>query len=228
MWQAGYNAHGVALNGSTTNNTTLARSVTAPTAGATVNFWAHSPGSSDTYNMIYMRTTSGATYFAGYNAAYYYSGIGNQTSPQSNPVLVPNATNLKKVFLRSSHSNNITAFAISDRGELWCNGYSNYNRHGNEYGSNSLQQDGTNYYWFRMAIPAGTKVLDAIIHDVDSTTNYYGTSNYWLCDNGTIYGNGFSGVYQDQNSFLMGNQRNTWQSPGSNLYPMQISRGYSN
>jgi len=228
MWHAGYNAHGTALNASTTNNTTLSRSVVAPTAAATVNFWAHSPGSSDSYNMIYLRTTNGNTYFAGYNAGYYYSGIGNLTSPQTSPVLVPNATNLKKVFMRGSHSNTITTFAISDRGELWCNGYSNYNRHGNEYGSNSLQQDGTNYYWFRMAIPAGTKVLDAIIHDVDSTTNYYGTNNYWLCDNGTIYGNGFAGVYQDQNSFLMGNQRRTWDSPGSILYPMQISRGYSN
>lgn len=227
MWQAGYNAHGVALNGSTVNNNTLARSVTSPTAAATVNFWAHSPGSSDSYNMIYMRTTSGATYFAGYNAGYYYSGIGNQTSPQTNPTLVPNATNLKRVFMRSSHSNTITTFAISDRGELWCNGYSNYNRHGNEYGSNSLHQDGVNYYWFRMAIPAGTKILDAYINDVDSTTNYYGTGNYWLCDNGTVYGNGFASASTSQDSFLLGNQRSTW-GGNSVINPMQISRGYAN
>ena len=228
MWHAGYNGYGTALNASTTNNTTLARSVTAPTAAATVNFWAHGPGETNSYNCIYLRTTNGNTYFAGYNSGYYFSGVGNQTSPLTSPTLVPNATNLKRVFMRSSYSNTITTFAISDRGELWCNGYSNYSRHGNEYGSNSTQQDGTNYYWFRMAIPAGTKVLDAIIHDTDQSSNNRGTNNYWLCDNGTIYGNGFSGIYQQQDSFLMGNQRNTWQSPSSNLYPMQISRGYSN
>jgi hypothetical protein len=225
MWHAGYNGYGTAINGSTTNNSTLARSVTAPTAGATTNFWAYAPNG---YNMLHMRITSGSTYFCGYNGGYYFSGVGNQTTPLQSPTLVPNATNLKRVFMRGTYSNQITGFALSDRGELWCNGYSNYSRHGNEYGSNSNQQDGTNYYWFRIAIPAGAKVIDAVIYCVDQTSNVRGTNNYWLCDNGTVFGNGFSGIYQEQNSFLMGNQRDTWSSPGSILYPMQISRGYAN
>jgi hypothetical protein len=79
-----------------------------------------------------------------------------------------------------------------------------------------------------MAIPAGAKVIDAIIYCVDQSSSNRGTNNYWLCDNGAIHGNGFAGIYQEINSFLMGNQRNTWDSPGSILYPQQISRGYAN
>lgn len=225
MWHAGYNGYGTALNGSTTNNTTLARSVTAPTAAATTNFWACCPNG---YNMIHMRTTNGNTYFAGYNGGYYFSGVGNQTTPQTSPTLVPTVTGLKRVLMRGGYSNYITAFGITDKGEMFSQGYSNFNRHGNEYGNNSTIQDGTNYYWIRMAIPAGAKVIDAMCYCVDQSTSVRGTNNYWLCDNGAIYGNGFSGVYQEINSFLMGNQYSTWSSPSSNLYPMQISRGYAN
>jgi alpha-tubulin suppressor-like RCC1 family protein len=225
LWQSGYNGYGTAINGSTTNNSTLARSTTSPTAAATTNFWASCPNG---YNMMHIRTTNGNTYFVGYNSGYYFSGVGNQTSPLTSPTLVPTATNIKRVFMRGSYSNNITSFAISDKGEVFSQGYSNYNRHGNEYGNNSTIQDGTNYYWIRVAIPAGAKVIDGSIYCPDSTSNVYGTNNYWLCDNGAIHGNGFAGVYQQMNSFLMGNQRDTWSSPGSILYPMQISRGYAN
>jgi len=225
LWQSGYNGYGTAINGSTTNNSTLARSVTAPVAAATTNFWASCPNG---YNMIHIRTTNGNTYFVGYNTGYYFSGVGNQTSPLTSPTLVPTATNIKRVFMRCNYSNYITSFAISDKGEVFSQGYSNYNRHGNEYGNNSTIQDGTNYYWIRVAIPAGAKVIDASIYGVDQSSNVYGTNNYWLCDNGAIHGNGFAGVYQQMNSFLMGNQRATWDSPGSILYPMQISRGYAN
>lgn len=223
MWHAGYNGYGTALNASTTNNQTLARSVLAPTAGATVNFWASSPGG---YNMIAMRINNGNTYFAGYNGGYYHSGIGNQTTPVSSPTLVNNVTNLKKVCFRCTYSNYIRSFWLTDRGEMWNQGYSNYSAHGNEYGSNSLIQNGVNYWPTRMAIPSGTKILDIWVSCADGGSGAYGSSNYFLCDNGQIFGNGYSGHGSSVSNNMMGNHSGAWNA--GILYPFQISKGYSN
>ena len=223
MWHTGYNGYGVAINGSTTNNNTIARSTTAPTAAATVNFWTSAPAN---YNMLWMRITNGNTYFVGYNGSNYIGGIGNNTSPISTPTLVFNVTNAKRVFARATYTTNIRVYWLTDRGELWFQGYTNYSAHGNEYGgSGSNVQDGTNYYPVRMAIPSGTKIIDMFISCVDSSTNYFGSTNYFLCDNGQIYGNGFAGASSDLNNFLLGHQYNTWNS--GVLYPMDVTRGYA-
>jgi alpha-tubulin suppressor-like RCC1 family protein len=223
MWHSGANNYGTALNASTSNNNTLARSTLAPTAGATVNFWASSPGG---YNMIVMRTNNGNTYFAGYNGGYYHSGIGNQTTPQSSPTLVPNITNVKRVCFRGTYSNYIRSYWLTDQGRLFNQGYSNYSAHGNEYGSNSLIQNGTNYYVTSMPIPAGTKILDMWVSCSDEGTSAAGSSNYFLCDNGQIYGNGYSGRGNSINNCMMGNHSGAWNA--GIIYPFQISKGYCN
>lgn len=224
MWHAGFNTYGTAMNASTTQNNTIARSTLAPTAGASVNFWASMPGG---YSNIFVRTTNGNTYFCGYNGSNSLAGLGNNTSPITSPTLVPNVTSPKKVSSRATANTNISTFWLTDRGEMWFAGYTNYNRHGNEYGgSGSTIENGVNSYPFRMAVPPSTKILDHLIISCDESTNYAATSNYFLCDNGQIYGNGFAGRSSQGNNFLMGHQGGSWNA--WIMYPSSINAGYAN
>jgi hypothetical protein len=224
MWHTGYNGYGTAINGSTTNNNTIARSTVSPTAAATVNFWTSAPAN---YNMLWMRITNGNTYFVGYNGSNYIGGIGNNTTPITSPTLVFNVTNPKRIFARATHTTNIRVYWLTDRGEMWFQGYTNYSSHGNEYGgSGSNVQDGTNFRPVRMAIPSGTKIIDMFISCADESTNYAGSSNYFLCDNGQVYGNGFSGRANELNNFMMGHHYNGGWNSGV-LYPWEVTRGYA-
>lgn len=224
MWHSGFNGYGTALNAGTVQNNTLSRSTLAPTAGATVNFWAASPAN---YHNIFLKTTNDNLYFAGYNGSNSLAGLGNNTTPITSPTLVPNVFDVKNVASRATHTTNIRTFWLTNKGELWVQGYTNYNSHGNEYGgSGSTIENGINAYPYRMAVPPGTKILDQLIICADETTNYAGTSNYFLCDNGQIYGNGFAGRASQANNFLMGHQGSTFNN--WIMYPSSINSGYAN
>lgn len=225
MWQAGYNAYGTAINAGTTNNATLARSTLAPTAGSTVNFWAASPAG--TYNNVYMRTANGNTYFVGYNANNH-NGLGNTTNPISSPTQVPNLFNVKRAASRATYTNNVRTWWLTDKGEMWYAGYDNYNTNGNEYytGAGSNIENGVNGgYPVRMGIPSGTKIIDIYCLVCDESTNYANGIGTYLCDNGQMYANGFSGRASQANNYLMGGQGYTFN--GWMRYPGSIAGGYA-
>jgi hypothetical protein len=223
MWHAGYNGYGTALNATTTNNTTLVRSTLAPTAGATVNFWAACPGG---YHNVFLRTSNGNTYFVGYNGTNH-NGLGNTTSPISSPTQVPLVFFPKTIASRATYTNNIRTTMLTDKGEVWYAGYDNYNTNGNEYygGAASTIENGVNSYAVRMAIPASAKIIDMYSLVCDETTNYANGVNFFITDNGQYFGNGFAGRASQGNNYLLGGQAasfNAWIR-----YPTNISSGWA-
>ncbi len=184
MWHAGYNGYGVAVNTTTTNNNSLARSTVAPTAGTTVDFWNSSPAG---YSMLWMRTSNGNTFFSGYGATR--NGGDNTTlSAVSSPSQVVRVQNCAHAFSVATHTNIIRSYWLTESGELWSMSTDQYGGSGNFYaGGISNIQDGTTFYPYRVLIPAGTKIVDFHANVSDESTNYYGPNNLVLCDNGQLW-----------------------------------------
>lgn len=184
MWHAGYNGYGVAVNTTTTNNNSLARSTVAPTAGTTVDFWNSSPAG---YSMLWMRTSNGNTYFCGYGGSRA-GGENSTTSAVSSPGQVVRVQNCVHAFSVATANTNIRSYWLTDSGELWAQATDQYGGSGNYLaGGISLVQDGTTYYPYRVFIPSGTKIVDFISNVDDESTAYYGPNNLVLCDNGQLW-----------------------------------------
>lgn len=215
LWHAGYNGYGQGATADTTNHPTITRSTIAPAAGVTTDFWAVT--NNDQYTMVWMRTTSGATYFVGWNAgSFYSSGTGDNVS-KSSPTLVPNVTNLKEVWCVWDYSTSYPrTMWLTDRGELWAQGYVNFGWQGNTLASSgSNVEDGTNFRAYRVALPPGTKAQQIWMSSDDNSTSAYGPYVLMVSDNGQIW---FMGANQATNGWAwLGGQRwalnighNTW------------------
>jgi alpha-tubulin suppressor-like RCC1 family protein len=184
MWHAGYNGYGVAVNTTTTNNNSLARSTVAPTAGTTVDFWNSAPAG---YSMLWMRTSNGNTYFCGYGGSRN-GGENSTTSAVASPGQVVRVQNCAHAFSVATHTNIIRSYWLTDSGELWSMSTDQYGGSGNYLAAGiSNVQDGTTYYPYRVLIPSSTKIVDMMSNVVDESTNYYGPNNLVLCDNGQLW-----------------------------------------
>ncbi len=217
MWHAGYNGYGQAGTADTTQHNTLVRSTVAPTAGFINNFWAcHSNG----YTMVWQRHTNGATYFVGYNASgYYHSGVTGSNVSLSTPTLVATITNLRQVWSCWDYSTTARTVWLTDRGEIWAQGYENYSWKGNEQaGAPSTLENGSTYTPHRVALPAGTRILQLWMTSDSQSSNEYGPYLLALGDNGQVYFQGANGYGY---SSPWGFRGNNWYSQSSNMRTWQ-------
>lgn len=206
IWHAGDNAYGTAVNGSTTDNTTLARSTVSPTAGNVVDFWNSSPSG---YGMLWMRTASGSTYFCGTNTGYY-GGTGTSSGNSTNPTLVQRVNNCVRAFSVATANTNIRSYWLTESGELWTIAYGTSGPANPYVTGGSTIEDGSTYFPYRAFIPLGTKLVDMMASCGDESTNYYGPNNHAIADNGQIFswgrnvGNGLiSGQINGDNATVM-------------------------
>jgi len=223
MWHAGSNNYGQAGTADTTQHNTLVRSTVAPTAGFINNIWVVSANG---YNMTWQRHTNGATYFCGYNSSgYYHSGVTGSNVSLSTPTLVATITNLRQVYCVTTYSNYMRTVWLTDRGEMWAQGYENYSWKGNYLaGAPSTVENGATQTPHRMGIPAGTRVLDVWFTSDDQGSSAYGPHMMILTDNGQVWYAGSNYTGYTRSDSWMGGHRWGHQTSYRNFQPITKGR----
>ena len=217
VWHTGNNDYYQGLDGTTTQHNTLVKSTQSPVAGNCVDFWA---GGHSNHSPVFFRVTDGKTYFVGYGAASYMSGVGDNVS-KSTPTEVTSIQNVIEIYSVTSYSTSYRTIFLTEKGQLFARGYQNYTWAGNQDGpASNVESNGVDYRPTNMATPAGVRIRQVLLSPGNEGSSEYGGYCTVITEDGKLLYSGFGGYYWG-GQWLAGNY---WQSSSNSVGNFRIVR----